>query len=103
MFRVVESLLLLYGELCHHIIRDFTFLGKTYRRFAYRKIDGIIGGVVNNLGIKDHDLSKSLTKELTKTTLTEPGYHSVPTLLADMAVTILGKLAMILLHKRRKR
>ncbi|MBI0162594.1 hypothetical protein H3V17_02895 [Bartonella sp. M0283] len=50
-------------------------MGKTYRRFAYRKIDGIIGGVVNNLGIKDHDLAKSLTKELTKTTLTEPGYR----------------------------
>ena len=54
-------------------------------------------------GIKDHDLAKSLTKELTKTILTEQGYQSVPTLLADMAVTIIGKLAMILLHKRRKR
>lgn len=48
-------------------------MGKTYRRFAYRKIDGIIGGVVNNLGIKDHDLAKSLKKELTKTILTQPG------------------------------
>lgn len=25
-------------------------------------------------GIKDHDLTKSLTQELTKTILTEPGY-----------------------------
>ena len=25
-------------------------------------------------GIKDHDLAKSLTQELTKTILTEPGY-----------------------------
>ncbi|WP_422532951.1 hypothetical protein [Bartonella apihabitans] len=53
-------------------------------------------------GIKDHDLAKSLTKELTKTILTEHGYQSVPTL-ADMAVTFIGKMAMILLHKRGKR
>ena len=47
-------------------------------------------------GIKDHDLTKSLTKDLTKTILTEPEYRLVPTLLADMAVTVTGKMAMIL-------
>jgi len=88
--------------LCHQIIRDFIFFGKTYRRFAYRKIDGIIGEFANNLGIKDHDLVKSLKKELTKTTLTEPGYQAVPTLLVDMSVTGIGTVAMILLPKRRK-
>jgi|GEM_PF-1993992 len=53
-------------------------------------------------GIKGHDLAKSLTQELTKTILTEPGYQLVPTLLADMAITVIGKMAMILLSKRRK-
>ncbi|WP_295913947.1 hypothetical protein [uncultured Bartonella sp.] len=41
-------------------------------------------------------MAKSLTKELTKTILTEPEYRLVPTLLADMAVTVTGKMAMIL-------
>ena len=47
-------------------------------------------------GIKDHDLTKSLTQELTRTILTEPEYRLVPTLLADMAVTVTGKIEMIL-------
>ena len=45
---------------------------------------------------------KSLTKELTKTILTEHGYQSVPTLLVDMSVTGIGTVAMILLPKKRK-
>ena len=102
MFRAVESLLLLYGELCHHIIRDFTFLGKTYRRFAYRKIDGIIGGVVNNLGIKDHDFQIS-NKGIDQNNSDRTGISSALTLLVDMSATGIGTVAMILLPKRRKR
>jgi hypothetical protein len=33
---------------------------------------------------------------LTRTILTEPEYRLVPTLLADMAVTVTGKIEMIL-------
>lgn len=32
---------------------------KTYRRFAYRKVYGIIGRYANNLGIKDRDFQIS--------------------------------------------
>ncbi len=46
-------------------------------------------------------ISNSLTKELTKTILTEPGYQSALTLLADMAVTVIGKMAMILASPKR--
>ncbi len=83
-------------------------------KFLYRIYSNCSGLLIERLiglsadlpiisGIKDHDLTKPLTQKLTKTILTEHGYQSVPTLLADMAVTIIGKLAMILLHKRRKR
>lgn len=63
--------------------------------FAYRKVEEVIGGFANDLNIKDHDLAKSLAQELTKTILTKHGYQSVPTLLADVAVTFIGKMAMI--------
>ncbi|WLT09670.1 hypothetical protein RAM19_05935 [Bartonella apihabitans] len=41
-------------------------------------------------------ISKSLAQELTKTILTKHGYQLVPTLLADMAATVIGKMVMIL-------
>ncbi|OLY45700.1 hypothetical protein PEB0150_015120 [Bartonella apis] len=42
-------------------------------------------------------ISKSLTQELTKTILTEQeGISRYPTLLADMVITVIGKMAMIL-------
>ena len=46
---------------------------------------------------------KSLTKELTKRILTEPWYQSALTLLADMAVTVIGKMAMILASPKRRK
>lgn len=77
-------------------------MGKTYRRFAYRKIDGIIGEFANNLGIKDRDFQIS-NKGIDQNNSDRTGISSVPTLLVDMSVTGIGTVAMILLPKRRKR
>ena len=49
------------------------FLGIEGARLLAPQLDRIVGGFVNNLGIKDPDLAKSLTQELTKTILTELG------------------------------
>ena len=48
-------------------------------------------------------MAKSLAQELTKTILTEHGYKSLPTLLADMAVTVIRKMAMILHPKKKEK
>jgi len=77
-------------------------LGKTYRRFAYRKIDGIIGEFANNLGIKDRDFQIS-NKGIDQNNSDRTGISSVPTLLVDMSVTVIGKIAMFLSSQKKEK
>jgi len=77
-------------------------LGKTYRRFAYRKVYGIIGRYANNLGIKDRDFQIS-NKGIDQNNSDRTGISSVPTLLADMAVTVIGKIAMFLSSQKKEK
>lgn len=49
------------------------FLGIEGARLLAPQLDVIVGGFVENLGIKDPDLAASMTAEITKTILTEMG------------------------------